>query len=522
LGDDPSKLQIKGISWPVKLLSMAEKATGLKLADFRLDLDRSETYSQVIREGKTIGEVSIGEVIAQVVPRPAALAATKILGAANKMHILTPLRRQGKIIGLIGMDSTTLGEYLILSVKNLAQHISGALDLAAEISRRRLAEDELWSERRLLRTLIDNMPDYIYVKDPESRFLTTNSAHLEALGVESVGAIFGKTDFDFFSAELAQRYYEDEQEVIKKRRPLIGREEPVVDKAGNTRWFLTTKVPVLGAGGGVIGIVGISRDITQRRRAEEDLHAHTEKLEELVRERTKELKEKQRLATIGETTTMVGHDLRNPLQAILNNLYLAKKNLASSDFDNKDALAERFSIIERETGYMNKIVSDLQDFARPVMPKRYATDMGRLMGELLSSLNIPDSVEVDAQFAPDFPLIMVDADLMKRALTNLFTNAIQAMPKGGRLVLGLKVEGHDAAITVGDTGVGIPKDNLGKLFEPLFTTRSQGQGFGLSVCRRLVGAHGGTIKVQSELGKGSTFTILVPMTPREPDEQAAG
>jgi signal transduction histidine kinase len=148
--------------------------------------------------------------------------------------------------------------------------------------------------------------------------------------------------------------------------------------------------------------------------------------------------------------------------------------------------------------------------------------MGKLMGEVLSSISIPDSVDVDTQFAPDFPLTMVDADLMKRALTNLITNAIQAMPKGGRLVLGLKIEGQDAAIIVGDTGVGIPKDNLGKLFEPLFTTRSQGQGFGLSVCRRLVGAHGGTIRVQSELGKGSTFEVRIPMAPREADEQAAG
>jgi PAS domain S-box-containing protein len=452
LSDDPSRLLIRGISLPVKLLRMAEKATGLKIADFEIELGRSEAYSQVIEGGETIEGVIVGEVIAQVVPRPVALVATRILGVSNKMHILTPLRRQGRIIGLIGMDSTTLGKHLIPSVKNLALHISGALDLATEISRRRLAEEtlrdseekfrlvtenvpdhlmlldrdanilfinhtltdltreqvlgtsfhdyaleefrpvaqkcfdsvlatgepsswestyeskeggpkyfesfvgpvtekgevvglvvrsaevtaqrkteeELSSERGLLRTLIDNMPDYIYVKDPESRFLTANVAHLEALGVESVGAVFGKTDFDFHPPELAKRYYQDEQEVMKTRRPLIGREEPVKDKSGRARWFLTTKVPVVGADGEVLGIVGIGRDITQRRRAEEALQAHTEQLEDLVRERTRELREKQRLATIGETTTMVGHDLRNPLQAILNNLYLAKKKLARS------------------------------------------------------------------------------------------------------------------------------------------------------------------------------------------------
>jgi hypothetical protein len=141
LSDDPSRLLIRGISLPVKLLRMAEKATGLKIADFEIELGRSEAYSRVIEGGETIEGVIVGEVIAQVVPRPVALVATRILGVSNKMHILTPLRRQGRIIGLIGMDSTTLGKHLIPSVKNLALHISGALDLATEISRRRLAED---------------------------------------------------------------------------------------------------------------------------------------------------------------------------------------------------------------------------------------------------------------------------------------------------------------------------------------------------------------------------------------------
>lgn len=128
------------------------------------------------------------------------------------------------------------------------------------------------NEAGLLRTLMDNIPDcYIFVKDAESRFVTTNVAHLKTLGVGSVEEVVGRTDFDFFPRELAEQYYADEQKVIATGRPVLDREEETVDPAGNRTWLLTTKVPLRNADGAVVGVVGISRDITRLKRMEDEL-----------------------------------------------------------------------------------------------------------------------------------------------------------------------------------------------------------------------------------------------------------
>lgn len=239
-------------------------------------------------------------------------------------------------------------------------------------------------------------------------------------------------------------------------------------------------------------------------------------LEELVEERTRELEEaqdsllkSQRLAAIGEAAAMVGHDLRNPLQAIVNTLYLAHKKLElSADKDPKDLL----ETIGEQVEYMNKIVTDLQDYARPVKPKLVETDIRGLLNETLSAVRVPRDIDVSVEIDEDleFPELLVDPQLMKRVLINLVTNALQAMPKGGRLTIRASRTGETALIRFQDTGEGISEENLDKMFQPLFTTKAKGQGLGLAVCKRLVEAHRGRITVESKLGRGATFTIEIP------------
>jgi PAS domain S-box-containing protein len=144
---------------------------------------------------------------------------------------------------------------------------------ARDITARKQAEEALSQERNLLRTLIDNVPDFIFVKDVESRMVVNNVAHRRLLGVGSEDEAKGKTDLDFFPPGLAEQYRADDQAVILSGLPLMNREETTVGREGNTRWLLTTKVPWLGRDGKIAGIVGISRDITQRKRAEEALRA---------------------------------------------------------------------------------------------------------------------------------------------------------------------------------------------------------------------------------------------------------
>jgi len=244
---------------------------------------------------------------------------------------------------------------------------------------------------------------------------------------------------------------------------------------------------------------------------------YSDYLEEMVQEKTQALEEAQgklldtqRLAAIGEAAAIVGHDLRNPLQVLTYALYFAEKKVEASD--NSD-LYETLGTIKEQVKYMNKIISDLQDYSRPLKPKIVETNLPELINETLSTLTIPNTVQVSLLIADDVnPLkLMTDALMMKRVFINLITNALQAMPKGGGLTISVTTKEENAVISIQDTGVGIPEEQTSKLFHPLFTTKAKGQGLGLVVCKRLIEANDGQITFSSKLGVGSTFTVTLPL-----------
>jgi PAS domain S-box-containing protein len=248
------------------------------------------------------------------------------------------------------------------------------------------------------------------------------------------------------------------------------------------------------------------------------LKAYTEDLEKLVEEEANKLKDAERLAAIGETAGMVGHDIRNPLQAITSSVYLAKEELKTlPESSEKEDLTESLETIEDQVAYINKIVSDLQDFVKPLNPKIEEVDLQKLVKDAFLSSAIPENIKVLISVADDLRQLAVDRYFIKRVLVNLITNAIQAMPDGGTLTVKATQENGMARISVEDTGLGIPEENRNEIFKPLFTTKSKGQGFGLAVCKRLVEAHNdGSITFESEAGKGSKFTIQVPNKLRRP------
>ena len=204
------------------------------------------------------------------------------------------------------------------------------------------------------------------------------------------------------------------------------------------------------------------------------------------------MKDAERLAAIGETAGMVGHDIRNPLQAITSSVYLAKEETkALPESGEKEGLTESLETIEEQVLYINKIVSDLQDFVKPLNPKIEEIHLPKLVKDAFLSIAIPENVKVLISIEEHIRELVVDKYLIKRVLINLITNAIQAMPEGGMLTLTAAQENETACISVEDTGLGIPEENRNKIFKPLFTTKSKGQGFGLAVCKRLVEAHSG-------------------------------
>ncbi len=235
-----------------------------------------------------------------------------------------------------------------------------------------------------------------------------------------------------------------------------------------------------------------------------DVLEYSKRLEKIVEEKTKELRDAERLVIIGETTMMVGHDLRNPLQVLKGLSYGLKKRHA----DIPEAM-DVFEKIDKSIFYMDKIVSDLQAFGKKREPDARMYPLKGLLNNALTQIEVPRNVEMEMDFPEDF-MIAVDWYMIQRLFINLILNAFQAMPDGGKFYVKAYREEDSHVITIGDTGVGIPENDIENLFRPLFTTKAKGTGLGLSVCKKIVDAHNGSIEVESKAGKGTIFTVTLP------------
>ncbi len=243
-----------------------------------------------------------------------------------------------------------------------------------------------------------------------------------------------------------------------------------------------------------------------------EVEEYAANMEKLAQDRLRKLQDSERLAAIGATAGMVGHDLRNPLQAISGDLYFAKKDVSKlPECSQKANLNECIDTIQSSVDYINKIVQDLQDFARPIKLNMQETDLEVMLSELLLKMSLPDEISATFSVADDSKIIVTDSLIMKRILNNLTSNAVQAMPNGGKLIVTSCRNMENVVVSVEDTGVGIPEEARDKIFTPMFTTKAKGQGFGLAVVKRMTEALGGTITFESEIGKGTKFIITIPI-----------
>jgi signal transduction histidine kinase/putative methionine-R-sulfoxide reductase with GAF domain len=257
--------------------------------------------------------------------------------------------------------------------------------------------------------------------------------------------------------------------------------------------------------------------IESLREARKQLETYALELERKVEERTQELKRSQeqllkaqRLAVIGELAGMVGHDLRNPLTSISGAQYYLKKRLS---LEANDKIRDMLELIERNIAYSNKIINDLLDYSREIELEISESTPKALVKEALRLVEIPKNVQV-LDLTKNKPKIRVDIEKLRRVFVNLIKNAVEAMPKGGKITIKSRALGENLEMVFADTGVGMSKQTLEKLWTPLFTTKAKGMGFGLAICKRFVEAHVGSISVKSALGKGTTFTVTIPIQPK--------
>jgi signal transduction histidine kinase len=238
---------------------------------------------------------------------------------------------------------------------------------------------------------------------------------------------------------------------------------------------------------------------------EEKLRLYSEHLEELVAERTKELREAERMAAIGETAAMVSHDLRNPLQGIMGAAYLLRGESLTADKKN-----EMIQLIENNLKYADAIVKDLLDYARKITLVAAETTPKDIIESALKSIRLPENVKVE-DLSQKQPIITVDTDRIKRTFINLIGNAVDAMPGGGTITISSKEGNGYVDFAISDTGTGIAKEIMENLWKPLHTTKTKGMGLGLPIAKRIIDSHGGEISVESKIGEGTTFKIRLPI-----------
>jgi two-component system CheB/CheR fusion protein len=374
---------------------------------------------------------------------------------------------------------------------------------------------EIEKSRNFAETVLATMREPLVVLDENMEVVMANPAFYETFKIETAETLKSNIfkiankqwEIPEFKQAIEKTMADDNSTintlVIDNQFPIVGRKVLNVN--------ISRLSSQLNNGSKMILIT--LENITEERQMKEELKKHAHNLEMLVEERTKKLKDAERLATIGQTAAMVGHDIRNPLQSIVAATYLLKEEISESPANQqKTSLMESLDTIEEQTQYINKIVSDLQDFAKPIIPQIEEIDLHSAIKNLLSKTNIPKNIQVKTPIEDNLPKIKTDPTCLKRILTNLITNSVQAMPNGGDLTIKAFQRNTNVLITVEDTGKGIPKEIRTKLFQPLVTTKSKGQGFGLAVCKRLVETLHGTITFESEKGNVTKFTVKLPIT----------
>ncbi len=398
------------------------------------------------------------------------------------------------------------------------------------------ASEQIRLDGALLEFLLENIPDRIYFKDRQSRFLRISRALAELFSLKDRSLAIGRTDFDFFTPEHAEPAYADEQKIIRTGDSLVGKVEKETLPDGKVLWVLTTKMPLRDTSGEIIGTCGISKDFTDQKMLEESLEhslAELQKTHQKLKSAQQELLEAEKIQSLGRLAFGVAHEVRNPL----NTLSMAVEFLsAQPSIGNDPQITGVLSMMKEATSRADAVIQELMDAVGTMNFALESCALAPIIRDVIDDFRptleragIVLIVEVPA----DLPLVPVDHSRIKDALAEVIKNAVDAMKSGGSLALRARAlrlteaaaeKGSRVArklrtgdqiirLEVEDTGSGIPAESLGSIFDPFFTTKptGEGTGLGLTVCRKIIELHGGTLSVKNRLdAAGTLVTIDLP------------
>jgi PAS domain S-box-containing protein len=392
--------------------------------------------------------------------------------------------------------------------------------------------------------LLKSMVDGLSVLDLEGRVIDINDALQGMLGlkkeevlgqpmVQLLGPMVEPAEIEKVSATIGQ---------LMAGAPARSIEIVIATKYGTRVTLSVAPSVVRDDKGKPIMLFAVVMDITERKRMESEIQEKNEQLdaqneelrsaneelqateeelratnEELqsandeLREAQEKLIRTEKLAAIGQLASGVGHELRNPLGAIKNAVFYVRRRIGNTDLPaTEPRVMEFLDIMDEEVNTANKVITDLLGFSRVAKPTVSPVSIAGVIEDALKHNPLPENIKLTSVIDENLPMVMVDADQVRQVFINIVLNAIQAMTDGGRLDIQAKSEGEFVEVEFSDSGSGIPKSAIKKIFDPLFTTKAKGIGLGLSVCKTILERHGGDIRVESKVGRGSTFTVSLP------------
>ena len=375
-----------------------------------------------------------------------------------------------------------------------------------DITDRKRTEEELNQERRMLRTLIDNLPDPIYVQDKECRKVIANKADVENIGKKKESEVLGKTDIELFPSPIGKRGYDDDKKVINSGKPIFNLEEEFISASGVKRWLQTTKIPLWDKDGNVNGLVGIGHDITERKQIIEELIRAKEKAEESDKLKTAFLHN-------------ISHEIRTPMNAIVGFSAL----LGEPEIDN----VTRKSYIEtimQSSNHLLSIITDIVDIsnieANLIKTYKNEVSVNAIIRSLCNQF-IPKSVEkkiniiCETGLSDSDALVLTDKTKLTQILSNLLSNALKFTDKG-QIKIWYSLKENYLEFGVSDTGIGISPEHHARIFDRFYQVQNamerlyEGTGLGLAISKAYIEHLGGKIWLTSEPGKGTSFYFRIP------------